>query len=418
MELLGLPTNPIGIYWESYYGNQSRIIELPQQFNVIFLFQALPSGPTGSVVFARGATTATLNADIATCRARGQRCIMTVGGQNAQITINSAETAANFVDSIKAANVAFGGSGTTAAFDGIDWNNFEGAQAGTASPVWMTYVGQQLKAYYGSNFLITAPPAPEYTSGPGSASEQVTADRLLLATMYDGGALDWFCPQNYDNANSYGEVIFTREKYNTAITIEDRSVQLPYSIMGMGVRVGGAGQWSTNAEVATAFTDVVNAGYAPKGIFCFSANNNAVNGSGFATTVAPVVNNYADPVVDDPAFSLSTSSNFTDGTNTTAQLTAPSGKTGSDFQAGEMCETTASPTIDLASGKYTEVEWCIQATTDAVDAQQYEFRVTYNGTALDTYSVTPKWTIGDPPAQGAKTMTGIVSMTGISSITL
>ncbi len=63
---------------------------------------------------------------------------MTCGGQGAQITINSQTTADNFITSIKAENVLLGGSGTTAAFDGIDWNNFEGAQAGTASPTWMT----------------------------------------------------------------------------------------------------------------------------------------------------------------------------------------------------------------------------------------------------------------------------------------
>lgn len=399
MALLGLPTNPVGIYWESYYGNQSRITTLPTQFNIIFLFQALPSGSTGSVVFQRGATSATLNADIATCRARGQRVIMTCGGQNAQITINSQTTADNFITSIKAENVLLGGSGTTAAFDGIDWNNFEGSEAGTASPAWMTYAGQQLKAYYGSNFLVTAPPAPEYHAGPGGASAQVTSDRLLLATMYDGNALDWFSPQNYDNANSYGEVTFTREKYNTAITVNGHSVQLPYSIMGIGFRVGGDGQWPTNAAAATAFTDAVNAGYAPKGGFVFSANTNTTDGSGFAATVAPVMNNYTDPPVSTPAFSLAASTQFANGAATTAQLTAPTGKTsGADFQAGTINETSnPAAALNLASGKYTELEWCLKATTDSINAQQYEFRVTYNGVALDTTSVTPKWTIGTPP---------------------
>lgn len=397
--LLGLPANPAAIYWESYYGNQTRIINLSQAYNIIFLFQALPSGSTGSVVFQRGGTTATLNADIATCRARGQRVIMTCGGQGAQITINSQATADNFINSIKAENVLLGGSGTTAAFDGIDWNNFEGSQAGTASPAWMTYCGVQLKAYYGSDFLVTAPPAPEYTSGPGSASAQVVSDRLLLATMYQGGALDWFCPQNYDNAESYGEVIFTRQKYQEEVTVNGQPVTLPSSVIGIGFRVGGAGQWATNSAAATAFTDAVTAGYAPKGGFVFSANNNATNGSGFATTVIPVMTNYTDPPVSTPAFSLVASSNFTNGAATTAQLTPPAGKTTvSDFQAGSINETSnPAASLNLASGKYTELEWNIRATADAVNAQQYEFRVTYNGVSLDTYSVTPKWTIGTAP---------------------
>jgi hypothetical protein len=351
---------------------------------------------------------------------------MTCGGANAQITINSQATADNFIQSIKDANVAFGGSGTTAAFDGIDWNNFEGSQAGTASPAWMTYASQQLKAYYGSNFLITAPPAPEYTVGPGSASAQVASDRLLLATMYAGGALDWFCPQNYDNANSYGEMVFTRQKYQEVETVNGSPVSLPSSIMGVGFRVGdGLGgsedQWDTNADVAAAFTDFVTDEYAPRGAFVFSANLNLTNGSGFATTVAPVINNYTDPPVDTPAFELAASTNFVDGDATTAQLTSPSGKSSSDFTAGEMCETSnPAPSINIATDRYTEIEWCIQATADAVDATQYEFRVTYNGVALDSYSVTPKWTIGTPPQvpPAAPQTTAVSSITNITSITI
>jgi hypothetical protein len=100
--------------------------------------------------------------------------------------------------------------------------------------------------------------------------------------------------------------------------------------------------------------------------------------------------------VDQP-IQLSLSSQFTDGTDTTAQLTAPSGKTTSDFTAGELCETSnPAPAIDIAADFYSELEWCLQATAAASNAQAYQFRVTENGAAFDTYSVTPQWTIGTP----------------------
>lgn len=87
--------------------------------------------------------------------------------------------------------------------------------------------------------------------------------------------------------------------------------------------------------------------------------------------------------------SISLSPNFADGDATTAQLTAPTGKTsGSDFQAGKMSDlSNPMAAINLASDKYTEVEFCIQANTGAVGS--YEFRLTSNGTALDIYRTFP-----------------------------
>ncbi len=65
------------------------------------------------------------------------------------------------------------------------------------------------------------------------------------------------------------------------------------------------------------------------------------------------------------------------GEITTAQLTAPAGKTTADFQAGRI-QDDENPTdvIDLAVGKYTEIEWCIKATEYAEVDATYQFRVT------------------------------------------
>ena len=97
----------------------------------------------------------------------------------------------------------------------------------------------------------------------------------------------------------------------------------------------------------------------------------------------------------DWAIRLAASTNITaSGENTTAQLTAPSGKTTSNFTTGRMQDDeNPADSIDIAADNYTELEWCIKATSVATADQVYEFRVTSAGTALNTYTVTPQWTI-------------------------
>lgn len=101
--------------------------------------------------------------------------------------------------------------------------------------------------------------------------------------------------------------------------------------------------------------------------------------------------------VDQPV-QISVSGNIAaGGEDTTAQLTAPSGKSTSDFVTGRMWDDeNGTDTIDITEDDYTEVEWCIKALSSggAANADVYDLRVTKAGTALDTYTVSPEWTIG------------------------
>ncbi len=102
----------------------------------------------------------------------------------------------------------------------------------------------------------------------------------------------------------------------------------------------------------------------------------------------------ADPV--ERAIEMSVSSNIAaSGANTTAQLTAPSGKTTGDFEAGRIQDDeNPADTVNITADNYTEMEWNIAFTASAEDGETYEFRVTKAGTVLDTYSVTPELTVG------------------------
>jgi len=109
--------------------------------------------------------------------------------------------------------------------------------------------------------------------------------------------------------------------------------------------------------------------------------------------------------ITEPIF-ISPSTNITaSGQNTTVQLTAPSGKTTSDFTVGRIQDDeNPADTIDIVVDDYSELEWCLSAQSTALDNNIYYFRVTINGTAISTYTLTPQWTIGTAGAVAKRLM--------------
>lgn len=99
-----------------------------------------------------------------------------------------------------------------------------------------------------------------------------------------------------------------------------------------------------------------------------------------SSSISPSVSPSTSPSAGEEyaCFILSGSPNIAaSGENTTAQLTSPDGKDTDDFQAGRIADDeNPMDSIDLAIGKYTEIEWCIQATNYAEVDETYEFRVT------------------------------------------
>lgn len=89
------------------------------------------------------------------------------------------------------------------------------------------------------------------------------------------------------------------------------------------------------------------------------------------------------------------------GENTTAQLTAPSGKTTGNFSVGRIQDDeNPSDAVDITNDGYTELEWCFRLSDIAQVGDIYQFRVTKgaSGTELDTYSVVPELTADNPPS--------------------
>lgn len=105
----------------------------------------------------------------------------------------------------------------------------------------------------------------------------------------------------------------------------------------------------------------------------------------------------SEPLIGPHDIVLAASSNITaSGENTTAQLTAPSGKTsGVDFQAGRIQDDeNPADSVDLGIGKYGEFEYSIKAANHVANSDVYYFRIVDEfGNVLDTYTNTPQWTV-------------------------
>lgn len=136
--------------------------------------------------------------------------------------------------------------------------------------------------------------------------------------------------------------------------------------------------WSDTAITITAVLGTLT----PGSLYLFVTNNSAAVSAGFAVTVhrAHEINLAASTYI--PAGG---------STATTAQLTAPTGKSG-NFTAGKISDDTNPVTVDIDPNYYTELEWAFKALSSAEDTD-FDFRVTIDGTVLDTYTVTPTLTI-------------------------
>jgi chitinase len=177
----------VGGYWANWPTSQIRLREVPDNYNLIYLFAARPvggsPGTTGAVEWTppgdgRGAATNFL-ADLAYVRGeQGRKVILSVGGQGGGMSFPSREKSQAFVASIESLYEEFGG------FDGLDWNTFEADQApDTEEMIWISL---ELKALY-PGFMITAPPAPWNN-----------LDKAFCQQMVAAGAMDYVAPQYYD----------------------------------------------------------------------------------------------------------------------------------------------------------------------------------------------------------------------------
>jgi chitinase len=241
---------------------------LPAGYNLAYLFAAHRSSPYGAVSWGYARPTG-----IAAARSRGVKVILSTGGAGSGIAFNDRTTSTNFVNSIEAINAAWGGTRSTPAFDGVDFNTFEAeAVPNTTEYLWMA---QELKRRFGAGFLITSPPAPWRDT-----------DRSFCRQMLAAAAMDYCAPQYYDGPGlaDPAYIVTSIRGWVRDVAAGDAS----RIVVGFGINPGAA-NYSTTSQVQQAWNQIEAEFPGIRGAFLWSHAGDAANGWGFATSVTPLV---------------------------------------------------------------------------------------------------------------------------------
>lgn len=252
-----------------------RLTNVNQNYKNIILFEALPvGGANGSGALqwdtwddTNGAYTNRI-ADIATCRARGQKIIMSIGGDGGDMNFTSRTKSQTCIDSIRTLANALGG------IDGLDWDNYETVTPVTAEYVWM---GQQLKSasYFGPNFII------QTAVGPWKAAELTS----FFTAMFNGNALDHVMPMMYADTVYNQDYILNNSTggigaWATAIG------GYPRLVIGFGIDDADPTNYMTSAEILNTWNAAVAAHPTIGGAACWDIYNDIHQTSGAANSVA------------------------------------------------------------------------------------------------------------------------------------
>ena len=264
----------VGGYYPTWVSSPQRLTSVNAAYNLIYLFAATTAAPggnagTGAVGFnlpadTNGAATHWA-ADIQAARTTQHRkIILSVGGAGYGMAFPNRAYSQTFLNSIQSLYNAWGG------FDGLDWNTFEGTTNANVSE--MIWVSQQLKASH-PGFIISAPPAPWNTT-----------DQSLCVSMLAAGALDYCAPQYYDGP-SLADPAWIASNVDTWMTL----IPPKNFVFGFGIDPNLA-NYETIAVGESVWKNVSAKYPAIGGAFDWQINEDLLNGSPFATQLAPLVN--------------------------------------------------------------------------------------------------------------------------------
>lgn len=267
----GLPEKIVGGYWANWPTSQIRLIDVPDSYNLIYLFAAKPvggaPGTTGAVEWTppgdgRGAAT-NFVADLEQVRTvQGRTVILSVGGAGAGMSFPDREKSQTFVDSIEALYEQFGG------FDGLDWNTFEADQAPDTDE--MIWISLELKSMY-PGFLISAPPA-----------HWNTLDQDFCQEMIEAGAMDYAAPQYYD-----GPGLATEEYLATNVAHWVDLVGADHLVIGFGIW-DQTNYWPIDSAI-NGYNSAIGAHPGILGAFNWAIHIDEGQGWPFASQLGPVV---------------------------------------------------------------------------------------------------------------------------------
>ena len=296
-----LPRHAVTGYWQNFDNGATvqRIRDVQPNYDLIAVaFADAVAGRPGAIDFTLDPTLASrlggytedeLKADIAAKQQAGKKVILSVGGQNGTVAINSPESATNFADSAHAAMQEYG-------FDGVDIDLENGVNA--------TYLGQalhDLRSRAGAGFVLAMAPQTIDMQNPGTEYFKLALDVKDFLTVvntqyYNSGSM------NGCDGNVYhqGSVDFITAQACIALTNGLRPDQV-----GIGVPASSraAGSGYVSSAVVNAALDCLTRGtncgsFTPsttwpalRGAMTWSTNWDALNGNDFSTNVGNHVHN-------------------------------------------------------------------------------------------------------------------------------
>ncbi len=291
-----LPAHVLTGYWQDFTNGAEalKLSAVPTTYGLIAVaFASADAANDGGVTFSidsglssalGGYSASDFTSDIATLHSRGQKVIISVGGQNGTISVASSSAATNFANSIDSLMSTYG-------FDGVDIDLENGINP--------TYMAQALHS------IASANPGAIITLAPQTIDVQSTGSDYLALALDIKDVLTIMNTQYYNSGtmngcdgNVYAEA---SENFLTALACIQLQGGLSPSQVGLGVPASSsaAGSGYTSPSTVDSALDCLDTGsncgsfkpsqtYAGiRGAMDWSINWDASNGYAFANTVSP-----------------------------------------------------------------------------------------------------------------------------------
>jgi chitinase len=291
----GLPAHVLMGYWQDFTNNAEplTLAQVPTSYNLVAVAFGTATGTPGQVAFSIDPTLASdlggytqqqFISDIATLHSRGQKVVLSVGGQNGAISVADSASASEFASSVNSLIQQYG-------FDGVDIDLENGV-----NPSYLAQALDQLSSD-DPGLIITLAPQTIDMQSTGDDYFQLALNIKSILTMvniqfYNSGTM------NGCDGNVYSE---GTENFLTALTCIEMEGGLSPSQVGLGLPASSsaAGSGYTSPSVVNDALDCLATGsscgsFVPpstypaiRGAMTWSINWDASNGYNFADTVGP-----------------------------------------------------------------------------------------------------------------------------------
>jgi chitinase len=291
----GLPAHVLDGYWQDFTNGAPamKLADVPTSYNLVSVAFGTATTTPGEVAFSLdsglssalgGYTDAQFTSDISTMHSRGQKVILSVGGQNGAISVTDATSANNFASSVYALMQKYG-------FDGVDIDLENGL-----NPTYMAQALQTLSSDAGAGLIITLAPQTVDVQSTQSDYLALALNIKSILTMlntqyYNSGTM------NGCDGNVYSE---GSENFLTALACIQLQGGLAGSQVGLGLPASSsaAGSGYTDPGTVNNALDCLASGsncgsFVPsakypdiRGAMTWSINWDNANGYAFANSVS------------------------------------------------------------------------------------------------------------------------------------